>query len=165
MVAELTKNIKPKKLKVDQIRLNILNELRKEGRRAVKEFEKTTATWKGDKPDFKFLIGLTKEAATVVVGPAGSGKGAQKWVWLDEGTKPHTIEAKNVPNLIFRDGRGFKPKTSVGKFSSVPGSNTGQFRKKKKVNHPGIDARGWSVIYVKRRQKPFGTILIKVAKV
>ncbi len=165
MVAELSKSIKPKKLKVDQVRLRILNELRKEGRRATKEFEKTTATWKGEKPTFKSLIGLTTEAATVVVGPGSSTKGAQKWVWLDEGTKPHPIVAKNAPNLVFRSGSGFTAKTSVGKFSSRAGTNTGSFLKKKRVNHPGIEARNWTGLYVKRRQKPFSENLIEAAKI
>ena len=165
MVAELTKNIKPKKLKVDQVRLRILNELRKEGRKAVKEFEKTTATWTGDKPTFKALIGLTTEAATVVVGPGGSAEGAQKWIWLDEGTKPHPIVAKNAPNLVFRSGSGFTPKTTVGKFTSRAGANTGSFVKKKRVNHPGIEPRNWTILYVKRRQKPFSDNLIEAAKI
>jgi hypothetical protein len=99
MVAQLAKGIKPKKLRVDKVRLNLLNALRKEGRIVKKEFEKTTATWTGDKPTFMILISLAGGNAVVLVGPGGSTKGTQKWVWLDEGTKPHVIQAKNVPNL------------------------------------------------------------------
>ena len=69
MVAELVKTIKPKKLAIDQVRLNILNALREEGRIIAKEFEKTTRTWKGTKPKFEVLIGLDSKDAIVVVGP------------------------------------------------------------------------------------------------
>jgi hypothetical protein len=131
MVAQLVKPLKPKKLKVDKVRLNILNALRKEGRVVKRELEKTTATWKGAKPTFKIAIGL--------------------WVWLDEGTKPHVIAAKNVPNLIFRTD--FKAKTKIKTFSSGPG------------NHPGIEARGWSIEIVRLRRKPFTKALIKASSV
>jgi hypothetical protein len=165
VVAQLVKGLKPKKLKVKQVRLNILNVLRTEGQIVKKELDKTTATWKGAKPTFEIAIGLTGTDAIVLIGPAGNQEGAQKWVWLDEGTKAHIIRAKNVPNLIFRDGRGFTPKTKVKTFSSGPGANTGPWVKKKQVTHPGIDARQWSVEIVKRRKKRFTRSILKAARV
>jgi hypothetical protein len=165
VVAQLVKGLKPKKLKISQVRLNILNELRAEGRVVKKEFEKTTATWKGAKPTFEIAIGLTGTDAIVLIGPGGNPEGAQKWVWLDEGTKPHTIKAKNAPNLVFRDGRGFKAKTKVKTFSSGPGANTGAIVTKKQVAHPGIEAREWSAEIVKRRQKKFTRRILKAARV
>jgi hypothetical protein len=163
MVAQLVKPLKPKKLKVDRIRLNILNALRKEGRAVKRELEKTIAAWKGAKPTFKIAIGLTGTDAIVLIGPAGNIEGAQKWVWLDEGTKSHVIAAKNVPNLIFRTD--FKAKTKVKTFSSGPGKIAPPWRATPKVNHPGIEARGWSIEIVRLRRKPFTKALIKAASI
>lgn len=165
MVAQLVKGLKPKKLKVKQVRLNILNALRAEGKIVKKELEKTTATWKGAKPTFEIAIGLTGKDAIVLVGPAGDPKGAQKWVWLDEGTKPHIIQAKSAPNLIFRDGRGFKAKTKVKTFSSGAGANTGAIVQKKKVKHPGIQARDWTGEISKLRKKRFTKSMQKAAQI
>jgi hypothetical protein len=166
MVAQLVKGLKPKKLRVDQVRLRILNELRAEGRAVKKEFEKTTATWKGAKPTFEIAIGLTGQDAIVIIGPAGNPEGAQKWVWLDEGTKKnYPIVAKNAPFLVFRDGRGFRAKTKVKTFSSGPGANTGAIVQKKQVTHPGIEARDWTGEIVKRRRKPFTKRILKAARI
>ncbi len=165
MVAQLAKSIKPKKLKVGKIRLSLLNALRSEGKIVKKELEKTTATWKGAKPTFKILISLTSGSATVLIGPGNSTEGAQKWVWLDEGTKPHIIRAKNAPFLIFRDGRGFTPKTKVKAFSSGAGSNTGSLVSKKQVKHPGIDAREWSLEIAEIRKKPFTKAMNEAASI
>jgi len=165
MVVQLAKPLKPSKLKVKDVRLRILNELRKEGRAVKRELEKTTATWEGTKPTFTFAIGLTTGDAIVLVGPAGNPKGAQKWVWLDEGTKPHTIKAKNAPNLTFRHGSGFKAKTKVKTFSSGPGANTGPWIRKKEVKHPGIEPREWSEEVAKLRQKQFARRLSKAARI
>jgi hypothetical protein len=166
MVAQLVKGLKPKKLKIDKVRLNILNALRAEGKVVKKEFEKTTATWKGAKPTFEIAIGLTGQDAIVLVGPGGDERGAQKWVWLNDGTKKnYPIVAKNAPNLVFRDGRGFKAKTKVKTFSSGPGANTGAIVTKKAVLHPGIEARDWTGEIVKRRKKPFTKALLKATQV
>ena len=166
MVAQLVKGLKPKKLKIDKVRLNILNTLRAEGKAVKTELDKTTATWKGAKPTFEIAIGLTGQDAIVLIGPGGNQEGAQKWVWLDEGTrKNYPITAKNAPFLVFRDGRGFTPKTKVKVFSSGPGANTGAIVQKKQVIHPGIEARQWSIEIVKRRKKRFTKAILKAARV
>lgn len=166
MVAQLVKGLKPKKLKVKQVRLNILNTLRAEGRIVKKELDKTIATWKGSKPTFEIAIGLTGQDAIVLIGPAGNLKGVKKWVRLNEGTeKNYPITAKNAPFLVFRDGRGFKAKTKVKSFSSGPGANTGAIIRKKQVIHSGIEARQWSIEIVKRRKKRFAKAILKAARV
>lgn len=165
MVAQLAVGLKPKALKVKDVRLRLLNTLRAEGRLVKREFEKTTKTWKGAKPTFEIAIGLTGQDAIVLVGPGGNQEGAQKWVWLNDGTPPHPIRAKNVPNLIFRDGRGFKAKTKVKTFTSGPGANVGKWIKKPAVKHPGIEARDWTGEIVKNRRKQFTRNMIKAARV
>lgn len=166
MVAELAKGIKPKKLQIAKVRQNILKALREEGAIVKREFEKTTATWTGAKPTFEVLADLGQQDAVVLVGPAGNAEGAQKWVWLNEGTKKnYPITAKRAPNLVFRHGSGFTAKTKVRTFSSGPGANTGPWIKKKQVTHPGIEARDWTGEIVKRRRKRFTQAIIKAARI
>jgi hypothetical protein len=140
--------------------------MRAEGRIVQREFEKTVATWKGAKPTFKILISLKGGEAVILVGAAGNPEGAQKWQWLNDGTKKnYPIVAKNVPALIFRDGRGFRAKTKVKMFSSGPGANTGSWVRKKQVTHPGIKARNWTGEIAKLRRKQFGKAMQKAARV
>lgn len=169
MVTELSKAIKPKKLNVAKVRQNLLNALRKEGKVIAKEFDKTTASWKGEKPKFEVLIGIERPpgSVTVVVGPGGSDKAILKWVWADEGTKKHKIPSdKNLATaktLRFREG--YSPATKPGFFGSFPSGSFGPTVSKKQVNHPGTKARGWSVLIVKRRRKRFTQAMIKAARV
>ncbi len=166
MVVELSKSIKPKKLKVKQARLNLLNELRKEGHTVKKEFEKTTKTWQGEKPKFEVLIGLTGKDATAIIGPTGSDKAVDKWVWLDQGTRAHIIKPKNKPRLIFQPG--FKAKTKVNVIGSSGGGSFGPFRRLKagqNVRHPGIKPRNWTKIVVKQRSPKFAEAMSEAAVV
>lgn len=163
MVAELAKGLKPKKLKIDQVRKSILAALRAEGEDIKKELEKTTATWEGSKPTFEIEVDVSGGNAVVLIGPGGNTEGAQKWVWLDEGTKPHVIKAKNVPNLVFRTN--FTPKTKVKTFASGRGSISPPWRATPQVKHPGIEAREWSKEIAKRRKKKFIERMIKAARV
>ncbi len=165
MVAELSKPIKPKRLNTAKVRQNLLNALRKEGKIIAKEFDKTTASWKGEKPKFEVLIGVERPpgSVTVLVGPTGTEKAVLKWVWNDQGTRPHVIRAKNVPRLIFKTG--YSAKTKPGFFGSFPGGSFGPTVSKFQVNHPGTEARGWSELIVKRRRKKFTQAMIKAARV
>lgn len=118
----------------------------KEAKFAQTEFNKTTSSWTGDKPTFKIEV---KEGIdlTVNVFASGNQEGVQKWVWLNYGTKPHTIRAKNVPNLVFQTN--FKAKTKVKTFSSGAGGSSPPWRATPQVNHPGTEARDWTGEIVK----------------
>ena len=160
------KAIKAQKMNIPQVRLKLLNALRKEGKIVEKEYQRTITTWKGAKPKFISLIGLERGDghASVLTGPSGSTLGVQKWVWLDEGTKAHIIKARNRPRLVFRQG-GFRAKTSIGNLDSSGGAAaTGPKRFAKQVNHPGIKARGWTKLLQKRREHPFRDAMIKAVK-
>ena len=151
------KAIKPKRLKVDAIRLEILNELRKEGTVHRKELNKTTATWKGERPKMESLFGLSKGDATVVTGPTGSDKAVNKWVWLNDGTKirwalmSNDWRSKTTPRR-FKSGRGRGRVVVAGKRymlrHGIP-------------PRPGIKAREWTVLLTKRRKRPFTRRMIK----
>jgi hypothetical protein len=165
MVARLAKGIKPKKLRVDKVRQNLLNTLRSEGNIVKKEYEKTIATW-NDPPKFEVLIGLERKeggTATVLIGPTGTELQVNKFVWTDEGTEEHPIEAKNAPFLVFQSG--YTPKTQPGKIASGPANRFGEFVKKKQVDHSGTEARRFTEIIVKRRRKPFAQAMIEAARV
>ncbi len=152
------KAIKPKKLQIDKMRMEILNELRKEGTLHKQELEKTVTTWK-HKPQFESLIGLTGRDATVVTGPTGSDKAVQLWEWTDLGTKPHIIRARRAPALRFRTG--YRAKTTPGQFSSGRSKRFGPWRRPLMVRHPGTEARGWSETLTKRRKRPFTRRMIR----
>jgi hypothetical protein len=153
------KGIKGKKLNIDAYRLEILNELRKEGTTHRQILARTVTTWK-HKPTFESLIGLDRRlGATVITGPTGSDKAVKLWQWADEGTKPHTIRAKNAPALSFRTG--YTAKSRVGKFTSRRSRRYGPWRRTKSVRHPGTKAREWTKILTKRRKGPFTQRMIK----
>lgn len=153
------KGIKSKRLKVDAIRKEILNALRAEGVDQRKALKETVATWQGDKPKFETLIGLERGdgSATVITGPAGNTKGAQKWVFLDKGTKIRW--ALMSPN--------WKSKTAPGRFKSTRGAGRPVIVGKRAMQRrnikprPGIKARNWSETLTRRRRRPFQRRIVK----
>ncbi len=131
------KGIKPSKLRDDVFRLESLNTMRKAGTAVRRDYKKTTATWKGSKPNFDQLVSLAGGGPTLVIEVNG-GHGADKWFWLDRGTK--------VRYAVM--SRNFRAKTSVGKLSSGSGRGGLIFVNKKRPM-PGIKARGWTVLIVR----------------
>jgi len=134
----LFKAIKSSKLKEDTFRLEFLNEMRKTGTAVRKDYSKTTRTWRGDKPTFKQLVSLAGGGPTLVIEVTG-GHGADKWFWLDRGTKVRYA----TMSLSFR------AKTQVGNLSSGSGRGGVLFVNKKRPR-PGIKARGWTILIVRR---------------
>jgi hypothetical protein len=150
----LCKPIRPERLKVDAVRMELLNNMRKEGTAAKQELEKTVGGWKGEKPKFEVLIGLTRDDTTVVVGPTGSDEAVNKWNWLNEGTKPHPIRAKRAKYLKYR--LGYNAGTRPGTLQSRGGYYVGSWwRRSRSVIHPGIEARGWTELVTQRRMPKF----------
>lgn len=157
------KAIKPQKLRVDKIRQEILNALRKEGREQVKQLKKTTKNWRNP-PDFEFLIGLTRGpngGATVVSGPVGRGTGSRNpvaiWQYLNQGTSirwalmSRDWRSKTRPNS-FQSGRG-RGRVVIAGRRAMTARGIGP--------RPGIEARNWSTILTKRRKRPFTRRMIK----
>lgn len=149
--------IQPAKLAVSEVRLQLLNAMRKEGRLWRRELKKTVQYWKGEKPDFEFVIGLTKTDATLLAGPSGSKHGAQKWVWVNDGTKPHVIRPKKASFLRFRTG--YQRGSSPGSMGVRASQTTGPWRSAKAVNHPGYTGAKWTVTLKRSRDLPFRTAL------
>lgn len=101
---------------------------------AVKsEFDITTLTW-DRRPEFKI-------EPTGVAGHYRIGTDSVIYQYVDQGTRPHVIEARNAPFLVFAVG-GI-PKTQPGVIGSSNGRAGNKVIRKKRVNHPGTRARGF----------------------
>lgn len=157
--------IKASRLKIDPVRLAILNALRKEGRAQVKELKKTTGTWT-NKPEFEFKISLKRQTqlASVRSFPTGDEKAVQIWNWGNEGTEKHEIKSKQpgvYPLKFIWGGKGsYQAKTSPGIVGSSSGGPTGDVVRFTKVQHPGTEAREWTLAIVNQRRKPFTKLIV-----
>lgn len=138
-----TKVIKPQRIRIDAVRLELLNELRRQGRAIREQYERTTRTWR-NKPKFEMLISLAKGEASVIVGTDD-----RIYKFIDEGTR--------VRRAIM--SRDWVSKTTPRVISSVPGRGHVVFISKS-VNRPGIEAREFSKIIEKRTKKTFHRAMI-----
>ena len=106
------------------------------------EFGRTTRTWEEDvvfeivyEPGIKPFRTRTR---TAVVGFAV--RTANKiWNWVDAGTKPHGIDAKNAPFLVF--GWPSRPKTRPGSTESGESWTGPNVARLTHVDHPGTEPR------------------------
>lgn len=154
------KAIKPAKMNIPQVKQEILKELKAQGKLVEKEYQKTTRSWSGAKPKFESIVDVSGNPA-VLTGPTGSALAVNKFVWLDFGTRAHTITARRARRLRFRAG-GFKAKTKPGVIGSSRGSPaSGPVVYKRSVRHPGTTARRFSETIQKRRKQPFIDAIIK----
>lgn len=139
---------KPFKIKGHKTRLR--KTLRDEGKVMKRMLQQTTSTWRGSKPTFKVKESISPNELSVDVSPGGAG--AQKWIWLEEGTKPHIIRPKKRGGMLhFRTG--FKPKTKVGKLKSGRGKRGTHHAAAKMVRHPGTQARLWRQVVWRKRNR------------
>jgi len=150
------KSIKPQRLKVDAIRLELLNELRKQGTATRNELRKATATW-SDAPRFETLISLAGGDASALTGPVGSAQQVSKFVWLDKGTRIRWAVMSS----------DWQSKTRPGRLNSGPGSGRVVIAGRRAMQsrnirpRPGIEARGWTEMVAKRRKRPYQRAMVK----
>lgn len=126
------------RLRDEAIREELEKALDKLGVKLVKEFEKTTKTWQGDKPTFVPDTRLRQgTGAGLSIGMEG-GRGVDKWTFLNFGTRVRYA-------ILSSD---WQSKTTPGFLGSGPGSGRVV---KIDINNPqpGIEARDWSVIIMK----------------
>lgn len=138
----LVKSIKASKLKVDPVRLELLNEMRKTGTAVRKDYQRTVRTWQGEKPEFAQAVSLANGGPTLLI--VVQGAGAKKWFWLDGGTKVRY--ATMSPD--------FKSKTVPRVLDSRAGKGRRLFVNKKRPR-PGIEARMWTEMIAKKWRRPF----------
>lgn len=141
------KVLKPQTLKQKEMRLELLNGLRKVARAVKKDYEATTATW--TKPiEFEMIIALGKTKAEFLVGTDNEIYG-----YIDEGTKPHIIRPKKAKMLRFMAGS--QPKTTPGILKSGSGAAGSTEVFSRGVMHPGTNARRFSEVINKKHKKAF----------
>lgn len=107
--------------------------LDKSAQGVAQDFNAVTATWKRRpraeirrESDESRLIGVNDD----------------RWVWNNNGTRPHRIRARNAPALRFRSR--YRRKTAPKQLSSRSGGPSGQLRGAKSVDHPGNKASEWN---------------------
>ena len=136
------------------------------------EFEHVTDGWTGERPEWKLLYragGTWFQVGVEVTDP--ESKGAKKWKWLDEGTRPHHIPKQPKPgrSLVFMSEytAGSRP----GSLSTGNASSGGELvfvSQEKGVDHPGNAARNWSKLLQERLQPRFSNfgeaLMLEISK-
>ncbi len=145
------KGIIPKKINVAKIKSNIIKVSEKQGSIVVNAYGRIVKTWLGDKPTFPIKTTIKNDNLITSIIASG-GFGAQKMVFLDDGTKPHKIKVKNAPKLIFQTG--YKRKTKARTIGSTSGGSFGPTVAALEVDHPGTEAGELSLTIANRRE-PF----------
>lgn len=130
----------------------------RDGAEKVQEdFGKTVETWD---TAVVFLISRPDlDTAEIKVAP---GHPAQIYGYVDQGTKPHLIRARNVPRL--RIPSFFTPKTIPGKLQSGEGGHSDSATFRREVHHPGIKARKFTKTIVKKWKKSWPKLFAKYLK-
>lgn len=149
----LVKSIKPKRLRPDAVRLELLNTLRKEGTTQRKELEKTVRTWSAPKPRFESAISLAGGDLTILTAPTGTKQAVDKWTWANDGTRNRSIHARRKPYMVFQVG--YQARTMPKQFSSGKSRRHGQWVRVKTVRNHRIRPRAWTETLSKRRIDPF----------
>lgn len=107
----------------------------------IKSHNLVVAGWE-HKPKFQTRKDIRPEKITMTCFPVGPN--AKIYIFVDQGTKPHVIEAKNAPRLVFQTS--YAPRTLARPARTVSGGGkaSGPVVFAKKVNHPGSEAREFS---------------------
>jgi hypothetical protein len=129
----------------------------REGIEQRRLLDKTTRTWEGDVPYFVSKETISPTQLTMTTGPHGEGKGAKKWMYLEEGTKIRWAVMS----------KGFKPKTRRAYLNSMKGRGDAVIVGKRAMMargikpRPGIRARNWRAEVNKERSRKFKGLMQK----
>lgn len=133
------------------VSIEVTNELIDTGDELKGEHDKVVRQWK-HKMTFKAQRTQGKSYQVVKIIPQGKNK--KIWYYVDLGTKPHIIRAKNKPFLKFQSG--YSARTApVAKFNQGTGQKFGAWKQKREVHHPGTKARKFSETFFKELTPPF----------
>jgi len=128
----------------------VSQELRDTGLEMRTSHEHVVREWT-HKPTFKAEVNEQRYLKTVKI--KVKGKNADIWTFVDKGTKPHEIAAKNVPFLKFQSG--YSARTApVAKFNQGTGQKFGAWVQKQVVHHPGNEARKFTETILKELSPP-----------
>lgn len=134
----------PKALDVRKMVRAVENALTGTARAIKADFETTTATW-NTRPAFRIEKG---EGERII------GTDSDVYGYLDEGTKPHTIEPRSPGGVLAFQPLGFRPKTRqnyIGSNTGNPGGGPVVIRRK--VRHPGFPARNFAMKIAEKWQR------------
>jgi hypothetical protein len=104
----------------------------------IKSHELVVADWK-NKPKFQTRKDISSTRISMTVFPVGPN--ARIYKFVDQGTEPHIIAAKNVPFLSFKTGYKSKTLARPARTVSGGGASSGPRVFAKIVHHPGSEAR------------------------
>lgn len=147
MPALVWKAIKPSKMRAPGVRAEVRNSARRMATQIKQDFDKTVKTWTR-KPKFEKITSTAGGNVAVLVGTDNEIYG-----YVSRGTKPHRIEPKNAPFLVFQTG--YKAKTTPNVIGSTVGGPTGPTVRAKGVTHPGTDARNFDEVITKKWEPRF----------
>lgn len=108
---------------------------------ALPLFNNTVRTWKHQP---RFMARKVYHGYGVEVNPL------QPFEWVNKGTKAHEIEARNAPLLRFTGP--YHAKTKVNTIASYNGGRGNVWVSKRRVHHPGTEARNFTDIIMRRVQ-------------
>jgi hypothetical protein len=106
------------------------------------DFARTTRNWK---TKVKFNISQKQSGGSITFTAFTDN---EIYGYVNDGTEPHDIVAKNAPFLSFRVGG--TAKTKVGSLRSGKGKRGKKFVQKRAVKHPGTEARKFDEIIAAR---------------
>lgn len=130
----------------------IEQELRDTGMELKTSHDKVVREWT-HRPSFKATYSTHAAIQSVKISPQGRHK--DLWTWVDKGTKPHVIRAKNAPFLKFQTG--YSARTApIAKSAQGTGQRFGSWVQKTEVQHPGTEARDFSKTFMKELTPSFG---------
>jgi hypothetical protein len=133
------------------VEIEVDQELRDTGQELKTADDKVVRDWR-HKPTFRAEYNKSAAIRTVKIVPKGEHKNL--WYYVDLGTKPHIIRAKNKPFLKFQTG--YSARTApVAKFNQGTGQKFGAWRQVKEVHHPGTKARKFSETFLKELSPAF----------
>lgn len=128
----------------------VSQELRDTGLEMRTSHEHVVREWV-HQPHFKVEVNESKYFKDVTIKPKGDN--AAIWTFVDQGTKPHDIAAKNVPLLKFQTG--YSARTApVAKFNQGTGQKFGAWVATQVVHHPGTEARKFTETILKELSPP-----------
>lgn len=136
---------------IDEVRLELLNALRKEGRLVRRELQKATRTW-NHKVTFDMKVSLAKGDRYVQVSTDD-----QIFAWVNDGTRSHMMgPILPVNKKALKIPSGSILKTTPHKLSSRKGRQVGPYFIRKRTRrflHPGTEGRFFTQVVVDRIER------------
>jgi hypothetical protein len=125
------------------VRAYILNELKRQAKRAQRYLAMTTGYWQNP-PQFKDELGYQAGNPFVRAYPSGDINAVRHWIWVEGGTAVrYAVLSRNWISKTHIPG-------SLG--TNIKGRGRVLFVSKK-YPHPGIEARNWSSL-IRRKMQP-----------